>query len=248
MSGHQRSPGVDDVLLRLRHVHVVLLAQDQHAEELPAFLGADHRRVQGNAGRRQVLGRQRRGAHRHHADPLARRQGGLHPGHLQQGAGRDRDLHLLPPAPLEQRQEPAIGGDGLGAVPHQLGGRFEEVRQQPRGAFSARPAPALRRAPPGRAPGRARSWRCPCRPGCAETAPPASGCRAARRRGPCRLLQWCSTLRSPQAPVEDMGILVARIGVREIGDLAINHRGTRLGQRPLGAPRDSGGNIESLTP
>ena len=126
-----------------RHVHVLLLAADQHAEELAAVLGADERRVGRHAGGGQMPRRQRAGGHGDDADALARRQHRLHPGHLDQRAGGDRHPHMRRQLRLEQRQEAAVGGDRLGAVRDQFGGGGQEVVQQARRRRSAPRAPGV---------------------------------------------------------------------------------------------------------
>ena len=167
-------------------VQVVLLAQDQHAEEFAPVLGADDRGVERHAGRLQVARRQRPRRDGDHADALARRQRRLHPGHLDQRAGRHRHADMRRQFALEQRQEAAVGGDRLGALRHQVRGGGEEVGQQPGGAVqhhAFRGGAAHHAIQHRERPG---AWRCPCRRECAGSAPPASGCRAARRRWLCR--------------------------------------------------------------
>ena len=56
MPRHERLPGSYDVLLRKRHVEVVLLGLDQDAEELAPLLGARNRRVERYSCRLQVSG------------------------------------------------------------------------------------------------------------------------------------------------------------------------------------------------
>ncbi len=64
------------------------------------------------------------------ADPLAGRQGRLHPRHLHQRRGRHRTPDGSRDLALEDRQEAAVGGDGLGAEIDQVGRRGDEVHQQ----------------------------------------------------------------------------------------------------------------------
>ena len=146
-------------------VHVLLLAADQHAEELAPVLGADDRRIERHAGRRQMARGQRAGGDGDDADALARRQHRLHPGHLDQRAGGDRHADMGGEFRLEQRQEAAVGGDRLGAVGDQFGGGGQEIVAAARRRRSAPRAPAWRRARRGTAPGTARCAALPMSPG-----------------------------------------------------------------------------------
>ena len=180
--------GVQDVRGGQADVHVLLLAADQHAEELAAVLGADERRVQRHAGRLQMARRQRSGGHRDDRRRACR--AAASPAPTAPGSARwspPARAHAPPVPRWNSDRKPQLVVIASAPSRHQFRGGGQEIVQQAGGAVQHHALRRWRPAPRGTAPGTARSWRCPCRRGCGGTSPPASGCPAARRRSPCRL-------------------------------------------------------------